>query len=121
MAALPKPDLNSTFRSPDDVFVEGKNAYVVTIKNNHGEVDVDYVPVSKSKKEEIIWHNQAGDPVTIAFFTTDFTPFSKGVFTVDSGKSTHSGPATKGIDYKTYEYAVIGSEGATDPTVIINR
>jgi hypothetical protein len=121
MAALPKSDLHSTFRSPDDVFVEEKNAYVVTIKNNHGEVDVDYVPVSKSEKEEIVWQNKASDPVTIAFFTADFTPFAQAVFTVDSGKSKPSGPATKGVEYKTYEYAVIGSEGATDPTVIIDR
>ncbi len=121
MAALPKSDLETPFRSPDEVFVQDKNAYVVTIKNNRGEVNVDYVNVSKSKSEEIIWKNDASDPVTIAFFTSDFTPFKQAVFSVDPGKTKSSGPVTVGIEYASYEYAVIGSEGATDPTVIINR
>jgi hypothetical protein len=121
MAALPKPDLTPRFRSPLEVFNEEMNAYLVTIDNNQGEVDVDYVHVSKSKKQEIIWHNNATDPVTIAFFTPDFTPFQQAVFTVGPGKSEHSGPVSRGIDNATYEYAVIGSAGATDPTVIIDK
>jgi hypothetical protein len=121
MAALPKSDLSPRFRSPINVFKKELNAYLVTIENNQGEVDVDYVQLSKSKKEEIIWQNNASDPVTIAFFTSDFTPFDKAVVTINPGKSEHSGPVTRGIDYATYEYAVIGSQGATDPTVIIDR
>jgi hypothetical protein len=121
MGALPKTTLTPTFKSPVEVFDEKDKSYLVTILDNQGDVDVDYVPVSKCKKEEITWHNNASDPVTIAFYTSDFTPFDKAVFTVDPGRSKSSGPVTRGVEYASYEYAVIGSQGATDPTVIIDK
>jgi hypothetical protein len=124
MSALPKQDLSPRFRSFKDAYSQEDKAYEVTIENDHGTVDVDYVILTHGDQdhERVKWVNNAQHQVSIVFYSADGSPFDSPIFQVGPGGSETSGPISPRVhDYKGYRYAVVGSKGSTDPTVIIDR
>lgn len=121
MSALPKQNYFPHFKFFKDAYSKEDNAYEVTIQNDSGTVDVDYVILSRGHHERIKWINQAQHPVSIVFYSLDGSPFDSPIFQVGPGGSETSGPITSMTEYKSYRYAVVGSSGSNDPTVIINR
>jgi|SwirhisoilCB3_FD_contig_61_2249542_length_1151_multi_2_in_0_out_0_2 hypothetical protein len=124
MSALPKQDLSSRFKSFKEAYSQEDKAYEVTIENDHGTVDVDYVILTLGDRdhERVKWVNNAQHQVSIVFYSSDGSPFDSPIFQVGPGGSETSGPISqRALDYKGYRYAVVGSKGSTDPTVIIDR
>lgn len=121
MSALPKQNHLPRFKFFKDAYSKEDNAYEVTIQNDFGTVDVDYVILRRGHHERVKWINLAQHSVSIVFYSLDGSPFNSPIFQIGPGGSETSGPITTMIDYKSYRYAVVGSSGSNDPTVIIDR
>jgi hypothetical protein len=101
----------------------------VTIQDDKGTVDTDTVTLSSGtdtgKDEQVQWASKATNTVYVVFYTKqNHTPFGKAVFEIAPGAP----PVPSGKIKKKwagtaigYKYAVVGTQGSNDPTVIINR
>lgn len=104
----------------------------VTITDDQGTVDIDTVTLSsgkdssgKDKDERVRWTSSAQHTVYVVFYThANHTPFKDAVFPIAPGGSAESGPIQKKYTSGNpihYKYAVVGTLGSNDPTVIIDR
>jgi len=124
MSALPKQDFTPKFKNYKDTYSQADKAYVVTIQDDVGTVDVDYVilKLGDTAYQRVEWVNNAQHQASVVFYSSDGSPFDSAVFQIDPGASVIVGPISRRVtDYKTYRYAVVGSAGSNDPTVIIDR
>lgn len=90
----------------------------VKILNNFGHVDKQAVEVGES--EQVEWVNDAGQQVQIVF--DEAAPFDgwSDPFVVEGKSRKRSGMLRRPVQHgHRYKYTVIGSEGNTDPIIII--
>lgn len=93
----------------------------VHVRDNKGTLDHDSVLISKERVQGIRWKSLTDKDVVIVF-NKNGSPFEVPRIEVPAGESGFSGSAICDPDpNKHYKYMVIGSDGANDPDVVVEK
>ncbi len=81
----------------------------------------EVVPLSKSKGDTIMWHNDTVESIEIKFQDGSPFPAERNPYDVGAGKQVNSGDV-KAVEGTQWSYTITAASGAmADPQVIIER
>jgi plastocyanin len=93
----------------------------VGITDDRGHVDADKIDLSRAAGDAVEWVPINGKESTVAFRSSNGSPFQDKVFHVPANGNSPTATVRKDAATGEYKYDVIGEKGENDPVVIIHN